>query len=204
MAELAGTGQVWPGAEVEPRALAVDADLRVARQGLDVLGLVLLAVVLEKADRRVALPDLARDRLVAVDDLVHAPLDSLQVVQGERLGAGEVVEEAGLGRRAECDLGVRKELLDRFGHDMGAVVTKQGHGVVVAAGDDLDARVAIDLRGQVLEVRADLDGQGVPCQSGADCGGDIEAGYRPIERAHASVGQRDGDHIIPKVLSNDP
>ena len=38
MAELAGGGQVWAGAEVEPFPLTVDADFGIRRQGLDVLG----------------------------------------------------------------------------------------------------------------------------------------------------------------------
>jgi len=189
-----------PDAEVEPFALAVDADLRIARQSPDVFGFVLFATILEEADRRVALPDFPHDRLVATDDLVHAPLDFFQIVQGERLGAGEIVEEAGLGRRSEGDLGVPIKLLDRLGHDMGAVVAQQRHRLVMATGDDCDARIAIDFGGEVLEVRADHDGQGVLGQSGADCGGDFEAGDRSIELAHASVGQRDSNHMV--VLSN--
>src|SRR3546814_5919107 len=79
MPELAGRRQVRADAEVEPVALAVDRDLLALRQRLDMLGLVLLPDRGEVADRLFAVPHLAADRLVAVDDLVHALLDGRKV-----------------------------------------------------------------------------------------------------------------------------
>ena len=113
-----------PDAEVDEIALAVEADLLVRRDLGDPFGLVALADAIEEGDRLVALPDLAGDRLVALDDVAHPRLDLLEVLGGERRVAGEVVIEAGLGRRAEGDLGLRIQFLDRLGHHMGGVVAQ--------------------------------------------------------------------------------
>ena len=75
-------------------------------------------------DRRVAVPDLAADRLVAAHDLAHPRLDLLEIFGRERLVAGEIVIEAGFRRRPKGDLGVGIEFLDRLGHDMGRIVAQ--------------------------------------------------------------------------------
>src|SRR6267142_2406147 len=50
-----------------------------------------LAEIAKEGDRRAALPDLARNRLVTADDLAHPRLDPVEVFRRERLGTGEVV-----------------------------------------------------------------------------------------------------------------
>src|SRR5258708_33266094 len=107
-----------PDAEVDEAALLVDADLFVGRDLADPFGLVFLTDRFEEGDRLVARPYLARDLLVALDDLAHARLELRQILGGERRGAGEVVREAGLGRRAERDLGDGIALLPRLGRNM--------------------------------------------------------------------------------------
>src|SRR5262249_2013101 len=72
VAELPRRGQMRARTEVDELALLVDGDLLVLGDLLDPLGLVLLADRLEEAHGLVARPDLARDRLVAIDNLVHA------------------------------------------------------------------------------------------------------------------------------------
>src|SRR3546814_7087282 len=84
-------------------ALAVDGDLLAGRQSPDMLGLILLADGCEVADRLVALPDLAGDRLVTVDDLVHALLDEREVVGREGLAPGEIVVEAVFDGRSRSE-----------------------------------------------------------------------------------------------------
>src|SRR3546814_14630622 len=65
----------------------------------------------EVADRLFAVPHLAADRLVAVDDLVHALLDGRKVGGREGGLPGEVVVEAVFDGRAEGDLGAGIEFL---------------------------------------------------------------------------------------------
>src|SRR5260221_5676392 len=107
-----------PGAEIDETALAIEADRLVARDLVDPLRLVFLADRVEERDGTVALPFLARDRLVAVDNLMHALFDLLGVLRREGLVARGIVVEAGLGGRAEGDLRLPIELLDRLSHYM--------------------------------------------------------------------------------------
>src|SRR3712207_8529420 len=58
------------------------------RDALDDLCLVLLADLAEVLDGLVAVPLLAADRLVAVDDLLHPLLDRKSVVEGKRVDLG--------------------------------------------------------------------------------------------------------------------
>ena len=100
--------QVRPPAQVLPGALAINADRLVTRDVADDLGLVGLADAFEMGDGLVAVPHLAVDRLVAVDDLLHAQFDLGEVVEAERRLAGEIVIEAVFDVGADGDLGVGK------------------------------------------------------------------------------------------------
>lgn len=56
-----------PTAQVEPIALAIDADWLIRRQVFDDFCLVVLANRLEVENRRVAVPNFAANRLVAIN-----------------------------------------------------------------------------------------------------------------------------------------
>src|SRR3546814_18588094 len=115
------------------------------------LGLVLLPDRGEVADRLFAVPHLAADRLVAVDDLVHALLDGRKV--GGRAGGlpGEVVVEAVFDGRAGGDLGAGVEFLHLPGPDVGAVVAQHLTRVGVSGRADLYRRVALDRPGEFAQ-----------------------------------------------------
>ena len=195
--ELAGRGQMRPPAEVDEPALTVERDLLALRQALDDLGLVELALVLEERDRLVPVPDLAADRLVALDDLAHAPLDLLEVLGREGRRAGEIVVKAVLDRRPDGHLGVGVELLDRLGHDVGGVVANDLERIVMVTGDDLDPGVIDDRAREIPKLAVDANGEGGLGQAGADGGGDIGARNRSVEFTHVSVGKGNGDHQSP-------
>src|SRR6516164_550577 len=99
LSETAGRGRVRAGAEIDKAALPIEADLLPGRYLTDVFGLVALTDTEKKGDCRIAVPNLARDLLVAVHDLAHPLLDLFQMVGRKRLAAGEIVVEAGLRRR---------------------------------------------------------------------------------------------------------
>jgi hypothetical protein len=62
--------------DIEPIALPIDGDrLALGDDVLDDLDLVLLAELAEDLLGLLAIPDLAHDREIAFDDLVHARLD---------------------------------------------------------------------------------------------------------------------------------
>ena len=168
LAEMPGRRQMRPDAQIDEIALAVEADLLACRDLADIFGLVALADAGEEGDRGVALPDLAGDLLVAADDLAHPLLDLLEVFRGERLVAGEIVIEAGLGRGAEGDLGLGIKLLDRLGHHVGGVVAQDLEPLGRFAGDDCDRGVMVDHGGEVARPAVDLDGDRRLGEPGSD------------------------------------
>src|SRR5579875_3878651 len=111
--EAAGRRQVRPGAQIDKIALPVEADLLLRRDLADIFRLVILADAAKEADRGLAFPYLAGDRLVAAHDLAHARFDPGKILGGEGRIAGEIVVEAGFGRRPKGDLRFGIKLLDR-------------------------------------------------------------------------------------------
>ena len=196
LAEPSGRGEVRTAAEVDPVALAVEGDGLVARDALDDLRLVLLAPLAEEPDRLVAAPHLARDGLVAVDDLAHAILHALQVLGREGLIAGEVVVEPVLDGRPDGDLRLRPELLDRLGEDVGRVVAQQLERLLGIPGHDGDGRVGVDGRGEIAHRTVDPDCERRPGESLADARGDVGPGHRSVEAPGRAVGQRDSRHVV--------
>ncbi len=187
LAELARRGQVRAKAHVEPVALLVDRDLLVLGQFVGPLGLEALAMLQEVVLDPGAVPDLARDRQVAVDDLGHALLDLGEVLGRERLLAHEVVVEAVLRRRAERDLRAGIELLDRLGQHMRRIVAQEFQGLGVARRHDADLGVVIDDVGEVGQLAVDAQRQRRLGEAGADRGGDLGAAHRFVEGPDRAV-----------------
>ena len=123
LAHVARGGQVRPAAEVHPVPLAIDRDRLVAGDALDDLGLVGLADALEVGDGLVDGPT-PRGAIFSSRATIsaHALLDGREVVQRERLVAGEVVIEAVLDVGADGHLRAGEQLLHRLGQHVGGVV----------------------------------------------------------------------------------
>ena len=125
--QLARRRQVRPAAEVAPLvAVRIERD-RLARRDdvVDDLRLVVLADRLEVRDRVVLRPDLAIDRQIAVDDLLHLRFDLREVVRRERLLAREVVVEPVLDHRPDRHLRAGEQLLHRLRHHVRRIVAQQ-------------------------------------------------------------------------------
>ncbi len=181
-------------AQIDEVALPIQADRLVGGNAGDDLGLVFLTQASEELDRVVALPLLAGDLLVAVDDLMHALLDLDQILGRERDGAREIVIEAILDGRADGDLGLGIELLDRLGHHMGGVMAQQLKRVGILGRDDRELHIAVDDRLEIPHVVADADRERRLGQASADRGRHGSARHRPVKRADRSIGQGNGDH----------
>ena len=191
--EMPGRRQMRADAQIDKIALAIEAYFLFGRDLGDVFGLVALADPGKKRDCGVAVPDLAADRLVATNNVVHAGFDLFEIVRGERLGAGEIVVKPGLGRRAESDLGFGIKLLDRFGHDMRCVVAQDLDPLGRVAGDDRHRRVVIDPGRQIARPAVDADGDRRFGEPWPDRRSDVGAGYRPGKLAARAIGQRHDD-----------
>ena len=197
VAELAGARQMRAATDVEPVALAVDRDLFAGRDDVvDDLDLVVLAQLGEDALGLLAIHDLAHDGQIALDDLVHAFFDALQIGGREGLVAGEVVIEAVFDRRADGDLGARIEFLHGLRHHMGGVVAQQfERGLLVLAGDDGQLGIVIDDMGGVDEPTVDATGERGLGQTRADGGGDIMNADGLLEGALGAIGERNQRHL---------
>ena len=114
----------------------VESDRLARGNVLEQLELVVLAQLLEPAPRFLAAHHLAAKRLVGRDDLGHARLDARQILGMERLVAREVVVESVLDRRADGHLSAGVQILDRLGHDVGAVVAQDRQGRLVLGADE--------------------------------------------------------------------
>ena len=143
---------MWTSAKVEPLALGVELDLLPFGDGVDQLELERLALLGEQLLRRLPVHDLATEGPVARDDLAHLGLDNRQVVRREGLVTGKVVIEAVLDDRADGDLRAGIELLHRFRHDMGGVVTDECQRLGIIAGEDADGRIGFDWLGEIAEL----------------------------------------------------
>ena len=193
-AELARGRHVRAAAEVEPVALAVEADLLARRDGGDDLGLVVLAQPLEGLDRLVARHHAALDRQVRGGQLLHPGFEFLEVLGGEGPLVGEVVVEAVLDHRADRDLRVRVDRLHGLCEQVGGRVAEDLEAFGVLGRDDGDRGVAVDQVGRVDQAAVDLAGERGLCEAGTDVGGELGDGQRLGIGPLAAVGQRDDGH----------
>ena len=178
LTQFTGGWQVRTAAQIDEVSLAIEGDFLAFGDAGDDLRLVVLALVLEELDGFRSVPDLTRDGLVPIDDLPHSILYALDVLRRERLFAREVVVEPVRDGRADRHLGLRIELLNRFGHGVGGVVTQQLEPVVGRPRHNLDGHVVRDLGRQVPQIAVDPYGYGGLCESRANglrhvqaCGG---------------------------------
>ena len=114
------------------------ADLHDVRAALAADQAALVGLVGE-LDARVGLGHHPADEALAgLDDLDHALLDAGQVLGIERLGDVELVVEAVLDRRADAELRLGEDVLDRLGHHVRARVAQDAQPVGVGDHDGLD------------------------------------------------------------------
>ena len=191
LSETTGRGQMRAGAQIDKIALTIDADLFGFRYLADVLGLVDLTDRAEIGNRGVPVPDLAGDGLVAAHDLVHPRLDFFEILRCEGLAAGEIVIKAGLRSRAEGDLSIGIELLDRFGHDMRSVVAQDLKSLRAIAGDHRERGVVVDDGSEVARPAIEADGDRCLGKPRSDRCSDIAAADRSSELKSLSVWQGD-------------
>ena len=125
--------------------------------------------------------------------VAHPLLDPREIFGGERLGAGEIVIKPGVGRRAEGDLRVGVELLDRLGHDVSGVVAQDLEPLGGLAGDDRDRGVMVDRSGEVARPAVDPDRDRRLGQPRPDRRGNLGAGDRPGKLALFAVRQGHDD-----------
>ena len=195
LADVARRGEVRPPAQVDPVALLVQGDGLGSRQVADQFGLELLAARLEELDRLVALPDLAFELGVAIDDPAHLLFDGGEVVGREGLVAIEVVIEAVFDGRADGDLGSGEQGLDRLGQDVGRVVADGVEGGGVVAHDQAEVAARLQHPAHVALLAVQLGQHGLLGQGRRDGGRDVARRGAGRVLAHRAVGKFQVDHV---------
>ncbi len=189
--DLARGGDVRPAAEVVEGALPVDGDGLVLAPLEGQLGLVGLLLLVEEGLGLLPGHLFAADGGVAGDDLVHPPLDGLQVLEAEGHGAVEIVVEPVLDDGPDGDLGLREQLLDRVGEEVraGVAVDRQGLGGPVR--DELHARRALEGDVDVHQLPVHLGRQAGRREAGRDALAHLEGRGALGEDPGGSVGKGD-------------
>ncbi len=189
-------------AKVEPVALLVDLDLLILRDRVYEFDLEQLTLVAEDALGLVARPHLARERLVARDDLAHFFLDRGKIVQGERLVAEEVVVEAVLDHRSDGHLRTRPQCLHRLRQDMGAVVPNEFERTRVFARKKFDLGVRADFLGQIPDLAVNGHRDRALGKRRGNAFGDVESGDAVLVLPTGAVGKGQRDHSTTPVAQS--
>ena len=201
MGQLEGVGGQLPGvlqmraaAQVLPVAVPVHAQVLTLRDAVDQLQLEGLVRRLVMGNRAVAVPDLGADGFAGVDDLLHLGLDRAQIVGGEGLCPVEIIEPAVIADRADGDLDVRPDRLNRAGHDMGEIVADQLQRLrLVLHRMDGDLAAGRDRPGQVDVIAVQAGGNGAFRKAGRDALGDLGGGHACGIVARVAIGKGEGD-----------
>ena len=195
-AELARAGHVRTAAQVEPVALPVQADVFVRGDARDDLGLVVLAELLERLDRRVARHQPALDLEVGLGELVHLRFELREVFRREGPAEGEVVVEAVLDHGTDGDLRFGVDSLHGLRQQVRRGVTDDFEPVRVLAGDDRNRGVMVDDVRGVHELAVDTAGERSLGKSRTDARGNACHGHGLFEAALAAVRQCDDRHRL--------
>ena len=193
LADAAGGGHVRATAQVHPFALGVDFQVLTGRDRIDQLDLEQLALRAKEVLRLVAAPHLFGEGSIAGDDLGHPLLDPRQVLRQERLGLGEIVEEAILDHRADRHLGARPELLDCLRQHVRAIMPDELERLGIGARHELDRGIGVDRIGKIAQYAVERHRHRALGQRRRDRFCDIEAGAALGNPALGAVGHGEGD-----------
>ena len=135
-ADEAGAGDVPAAAQIDEFALPIEREVRLVGQaGLDVLDFEILLQLLAQIERFAARHIQPFEFFVGFDDLLHLGFDLGEILLGDRAGQGEVVIEAGRGRRAEGELHAFEQPHHGLGHHVGRAVPHDGQCFRVFLGE---------------------------------------------------------------------
>ena len=196
--DAAGARHMGTTAQVHERPVGVNRNDFVLAQVVDALELerVLLEALLGLRARDF-FPD---EGVIRLHHLHHLFFNRLQVLRREGASHVEVVVEAVLDRRAEADLGLRKDLPHRRGEHVRRRVTQHVERLRMLVGDDLDRDPVGERARQVAHLAVDPRREGGLGQPRADRLGEVGGGAALRQGLLAPVGERDanlgGDHQV--------
>ena len=116
-------------AQILPIAMPIHADRIRPWNGLDQFHLKRFARVTVMLDRAITVPNFGFDRIPRGDDVAHFLFDLAKIFGGKGFFAIEIVIPAVVDDRADGDLDIRPDFLDRARHNMRQIVTDQFQGL---------------------------------------------------------------------------
>src|SRR5690606_20165315 len=197
--QLASRWHVRATAQVNEIAFAVQADRLVGRNGGNDLCLVVLADALEELDGVVAQPLFAGNHFVFLGQFRQFLFQGFQNLGRKDTLVGKVVIKADVNHRADGNLGIRKQALDRGSQQVSGGVTNQIQtGSVFGANDGQIAVLVDHIRGvhqtRLGAGRADTASQGGAAQASTNRVRHFADGNRALKLSLGAIGQCDSDH----------
>ena len=192
--QLAGAGHVGATAQIDEIALTIKRKIFLTGNILDDANLVLFAHLVEQLDRLVPGHNGTGYRQILLGQLFHALLDTRHVFVGKRALILEVVVEAVLNYRADGDLGTRKQLLNRHGHQVGSGVANDIHAVFVTLRHDCQLCIVFNQVTGIYKLSVNLSGQGRFGQACANVCGNVVYGYGFGKTAMTAIWQGNDGH----------
>ena len=150
--------------QIFPRALPINRNRLLGRNGFNNLSLIGLANLAKMRHRVIAVPFLADNILIAVNDFLHALFNRLKVIKAERRLAGKIIIKAVFNHRPNGHLRARKKLLHGLGQNMRAIMAHQFHALRIGGGHHRHFGIAIDRHGQIGQRAIDFPCQGFLAQ----------------------------------------
>ena len=202
--EVTGIRHVRTAAHVSVFFVVVKADGVAFADALDDLLLVRLIALLESGHGLVTRDILTHHIVLAVDQLLHALLDGLEIFRGDRAAKVDVVIETVIDDRADGHLGLRVELLDGMTDQVRAGVTNHVQAFRITRRENGDVGVFGDHVSGIDLDAIDLAGHAGLGKTGTDGLGQLHHGNRGIEGTLAAVRQSNDRHEEFLAFSGGP
>ena len=173
------------------------------RQILNQLYLIRLILLAEQVERILAGNLLANHRNALLDDFFHLRLDLFQILRREIVFGINIVIEAVVDGRSDCQLDIRIQVLDCLCQNVRSGVTQGPLAHIIIKGQDAHRAVLLQRSFQIDGLAVYLCCQCGACQTGRNLLGNIQTGCTILDLHDGSVFQGNVNHNNP-ILSLGP
>ena len=198
--DLGRIGAVRACAQVGEVALMIQRNQLAFRQILNQLYLIRLILLAEQVERILAGNLLANHRNALLDDFFHLRLDLFQILRREIVFGINIVIEAVVDGRSDCQLDIRIQVLDCLCQNVRSGVTQGPLAHIIIKGQDAHRAVLLQRGFQIDGLSVYLCCQCGACQTGRNLLGNIQTGCTILDLHDGSVFQGNVNHNNP-ILS---
>ena len=177
-----------PATQILPVTLPINRYILLGRNRGDDFRFIGLANLFEMRHRFVAVPHLADNILIAVDDFFHALFNRFQIVEMKRFLARKIVIKAVFNHRPDGHLRAGKKLLHRLGQHMRAVMAQKLNALIIRRRDDRHLGIGLDGARQINHLAIDFPSQRFFGQRLGNIGNKAQPVNRAVKLARCAVG----------------